>query len=68
MTAAIAIAVESVVAAFGLAMDLLAKLGQCSPQDLESAKDLCIVRISNYATSEAAQNAREWKIAQGLEP
>lgn len=68
MNAAILVAVETVATAFGLAMDLLSKLGQCSPQDLENAKQLCIARLQNYASSEAAQKAREWKIAQGLEP
>lgn len=68
MNAAIAVAVETVAAAFGLAMDLLAALGQCSPADLETAKQLCIARLQNYATSEAVQRAKEWRIAAGIEP
>lgn len=68
MNAAILVAVNTVATAFGLAMDLLSKLGQITPQDLENAKQLTIARIQNYASSEAAQNAKEWRIAQGLEP
>jgi hypothetical protein len=63
----IPIIVDTIAAAFGLAMDLLAKLGTCTPQDLENAKQLVIARLENYSTSEAAQKAREWKIAQGRE-
>lgn len=55
-------------AAFTTTMDVIAKLGKVSPDDLENAKQLALARIQNYSASEAAQKAKEWRIAQGLEP
>ena len=59
---------EAIAAAFSLTMDLLMKLGQVDEATLENAKQLAIARIQNYSSSEAAQKAKEWRIAQGLEP
>jgi hypothetical protein len=68
MSATIALVGDIVAAAFSLGMDLLYKLGQVDEATIANAKQLCISRIENYSSSEAAQNAREWEIAQGLEP
>ena len=68
MSATIALVGDIVAAAFSLGMDVLMKLGKIDEATVENAKQLCIARIQNYSSSEAAQKAKEWRIAAGLEP
>ena len=68
MSPTVLLIADALAAAFSLTMDVLAKIGKVTPEDLEAAKGLAIARIQNYCASEEAQKAREWKIAQGLEP
>jgi hypothetical protein len=68
MSPTVVLIAEAVAAAFELTMDVLTKVGKVSAEDLEAAKALAIARIENYAASEAAQKAKEWRIVQGLEP
>ena len=59
---------DTVASAFSLTVDVLYKLGQVDEATLENAKQLAIARIQNYSASEAAQRAKEWRIANGAEP
>lgn len=59
---------ETTAAAFGLAVDLLYKLGQIDEATVQNAKTLAAERIMNYDTAKAAKQAQHWRIAQGLEP
>ena len=69
MTAAlIETIVETTCAAFGLAVDLLYKLGQIDEATVRNAKTLAAERIMNYDTAKAEKQAQHWRIAQGLEP
>jgi hypothetical protein len=67
MSPTVLLIADALAAAFSLTMDILAKLGKVSPEDLEAAKALAVARIQNYSASEQAQAAKEWRIVTGLE-
>lgn len=55
-------------AIFTTGMDVLAKSGKYSPEDLAEGKALCLARLENYDTEEVSTAARLWRIARGEVP